>query len=91
MVLVRRLPTCVKLVTLRSVGSLITSKRTFAAEAKPKKIAVITGASRLVSKSGEVIVMFCVEGSATPPPRSCTGGWGKAAGCTEPPGVVQTR
>ena len=46
--LVRRLPTCVKLVSLRGSGTLISSKRTFAAEAKQKKVAVITGASRFV-------------------------------------------
>jgi len=44
--LVRRLPTCVKLVSVRGPGSLISSRRTFADEAKQKKIAVITGASR---------------------------------------------
>ena len=48
--LVRRLPTCVKLVSIRGSGPLISSKRTFAAEAKQKKVAVITGASRLVCK-----------------------------------------
>ena len=46
--LVRRLPTCVKLVSVRVPGSLISHKRTFADEAKQKKIAVITGASRYI-------------------------------------------
>ena len=59
MVLVR-LPTGVKLVSVRGVGSLISTKRTFAAEAKPKKIAVITGASRLV-KNATIWEISCFE------------------------------
>ena len=50
MSVVRTLPACVKLVSVRGTraGVLLSTKRTFADEAKQKKIAVITGASRYI-------------------------------------------
>ena len=51
--LVRSLPSCVKLVSVRETGPLLSTKRTFADEAKQKKIAVITGASRYIVEERE--------------------------------------